>query len=305
MDKGLHIGKNDSFLDRFVQNKAELRLLSRGDGAEVMLQKIGANETVMIEPGDNAELMEFFYILDGELEIEDGETKTNLHIGDYFYAHHLMEHIHFITKTNVTLLYFSTQPTFHYISSIVRDLLCLANSVEEKDIYTHGHIQRVKDYGIRIGNKMRLSKEKIENIGFAALFHDLGKINVPDKILNKPGRLTDEEFQTIKNHSQWGAEMVTKTYFQNISEIIEQHHERIDGSGYPKGLMDNDILIEAKIIAVADSYDAMTSERSYKDVLSPREAVDELILLREKQYDSDVVDAFIEVLIEENIISLK
>lgn len=302
MNIGIHIGKKGNFLDRFVQNNAELRLLGKGDGTEVMLQKIKANETVMINPGDNVELMEFFYILDGELELDYDESNTILTSGDYFYTHHLIKHIQFTTSTDVTLLYFSTQPIFHYISSIVKDLLSLANSVQEKDIYTHGHIQRVKDYGIKIGNKMRLSKEKIENIGFAALFHDLGKLNVPDDILNKPDRLTDEEFEVIKRHSSWGAEMVTKTYFQSISEIIMQHHERIDGSGYPKGLKGNEILIEAKIIAVADSYDAMTSERSYRDPLTPKEAVEELIRLREKQYDSGVVDALIAVLTEEKVI---
>lgn len=302
MHKGIHIGKKDSFLDRFVQSTAELRLLGKGDGSEVMLQKIDANVSFFIEPGEDPELMEFFFILNGSLELICDNNKTLLESGDYFYSHHLKEHIQFITKTDSTLLYFSTQPTFHYISSVIKDLLSLANSVEEKDIYTHGHIQRVKDYGIKIGNKMRLSKEKVENIGFASLFHDLGKINVPDEVLNKPARLTYEEFETIKKHPLWGAEMVRKTYFHNISTIIEQHHERNDGSGYPKGLLGDEILIEAKIIAVADSYDAMTSIRSYKDALSPKEAVDELISLKDKHYDSNVVDAFVEVLADENII---
>ncbi|MDR7871029.1 MAG: HD-GYP domain-containing protein [Tissierellaceae bacterium] len=302
MNKGIHIGKKDSFLDRFIQNKAELRLLGKGDGSEVMLQKISANENVIIEPGDYTELMEFFYILDGELEFKCNKSKDILQSGDYFYTHHLKEHIQFFTITEVTLLYFSTQPIFHYLSSTIKDLVNLANSVEEKDIYTHGHIQRVKDYGLKIGNKMGLSKEKIENVGFAALFHDLGKLNVPDEILNKPGRLTDEEFEVIKGHSSWGAEIVTKTYFENISEIIKQHHERIDGSGYPNGLKGDEILIEARIIAVADSYDAMTSERSYKDELTPKVAIEELISLKGKLYDSDVVDALVEVLKDENII---
>lgn len=302
MNNGIHISKSNDYLERFVQNAAELRLLGLGDGAEVMLQKINASETVIIEPGDNLELMEFFYILDGELEIEDNESKTVLSGGDYFYTHHLMEHIQFTTITNVSLLYFSTQPIFNYLSSIIKELVTLATSVEEKDIYTHGHIQRVKDYGLKVGSKMKLSKGMIENIGYASLFHDLGKINVPDDILNKPGKLTDDEFALIKRHSIWGAEMVSKTYFQYISEIIEQHHERIDGSGYPKGLKGDEILIEAKIIAVADSYDAMTSNRSYKAVLTPKEAIDELISLKGKHYDPQVVDALFEILSEENII---
>lgn len=302
MNNGIHISKSNNYIERLVQNTAELRLLGLGDGAEVMLQKIKANETVIIEPGDNLELMEFFYILDGELELEDNESKTLLSNGDYFYTHHLMEHIQFSTITDVSLLYFSTQPIFNYLSSIIKELVTLATSVEEKDVYTHGHIQRVKDYGLKIGNKLKLSKGVIENIGYASLFHDLGKINVPDEILNKPGKLTDDEFAIIKRHSIWGSEMISKTYFEYISEIVKQHHERIDGSGYPKGLKGDDILIEAKIIAVADSYDAMTSERSYKDVMTPKAAIEELISLKGKHYDPDVVDAFVEVLTEDNII---
>lgn len=302
MSKGFHIGKKDSFLDRFIQNKAELRLLGRGDGTEVMLQKIDANISSFIQPGDNSELMEFFFILEGSLELVCDECKSILGSGDYFYSHHLKEHIQFISITDVTILYISTQPTFHYISALINELMEMANSVEEKDIYTHGHIQRVKDYGMKIGNKLNLSKEKIENIGFAAIFHDLGKINVPNEILNKPGSLTDEEFDLIKNHSIWGAEMVDETYFENISEIIRQHHERLDGSGYPDGLKDDQILIEAKIIAVADSYDAMTSERAYKNALTPRQAIDELISLKDKHFDRDVVDALAKTLAEENLI---
>lgn len=298
----IYIGKKDSYKEKYVQNSAELSLLGKGDGAEVMLQKIKASETVFIEPGEDSDLMEFFYVLDGVLELDDNESKISLNSGDYFYVHHLKEYVQFNTITDVTLLYFSTQPIFHYLSSTIKELVELANHVEEKDTYTHSHIQRVKDYGLKIGNKMRLSMEKIENIGFAALFHDIGKINVPDEILKKSGGLTDEEFELIKRHPSWGAEIVSKTYFENLSEIIIQHHERIDGSGYPNKLKDKDISIEAKILAVADSYDAMTSDRPYRKGLSPVMAVQELIRLKDIHYDSNVVDALIEVLEDEEVL---
>ena len=302
MKNEIYIGKKDSYKEKYVQDSAELSLLGKGDGAEVMLQKVNANETVFIEPGENSELMEFFYILEGELELEKNESKIILDNGDYFYAHNLNEYVQFCTITDVTLLYFSTHPIFHYLSSTIKELVELANRVEEKDIYTHGHIQRVKDYGIKIGNMMRLSKEKIENIGFAALFHDIGKINIPDEILKKSGRLTAEEFELIKKHPSWGAEIVSSTYFEKLSEIIRQHHERIDGSGYPDKLKDKEILIEAKIIAVADSYDAMTSDRIYRKGISPIMAVKELKSLKGIHYDEKVVDALIEVLKEEEML---
>lgn len=302
MQKDFYIGKRDTFKEKFTQKSGQLSLLGKGDGAEVMIQEINANETVFIDPGEHSDVMEFFYILHGKLKIDKNKSNIVLSSDDYFYVHHLDEHVQFHTITDVKLLYFSTQPIFHYLSSTIKELLELANIVEEKDINTHGHISRVKDYGLKIGNKMRLSKETIENIGFAALFHDIGKINVPDEILKKPGKLSDEEFDIMKNHSMWGAEIVSKTYLEKLSEIIRQHHERIDGSGYPDKISEQKISIEAKVIAVADSYDAMTSDRPYRDGLTPATAIEELISLKDIQYDAKVVDALIEVLTDDGVL---
>lgn len=302
MKNGFYIGIENQHIEKFVQSSGELSLLGKGDGAEVMLQKIKAGNEVIIEPGESSELMEFFYILEGELELEKDNTRTRLKRGDYFYSHHLQQAIQFHTVSDATLMYFSTQPLFHYLSSTIKELNELAQKVHEKDIYTHGHNKRVMDYAIKIGNKLNLSKEKIENIGFAALFHDLGKIHVPDEVLNKPGRLTEEEFEFIKKHPLDGLELVKKTYYENIAEIINQHHERLDGSGYPKGLKGDAILLEAKIIAVSDTYDAMTSDRAYRKGMPAQVAVDELIRLKGIHYDEMVVDAFIQVIKEDKVI---
>ena len=302
MQDNLYIGKKNTFKEKFTQNSAKLSLIGKGDGAEVMIQEINANETVFIEPGEYSEVMEFFYVLDGKLEIDKNKSKLFLDKDDYFYVHHLNEHVQFRTITDVKLLYLSTQPIFHYLSATIKELTKLANNVEEKDVYTHGHNSRVKDYGLKIGNKLRLSKEKIENIGFGALFHDIGKINVPDEILNKIGKLTFEEYEVMKKHPDWGAEIVANTYFEKLSVIIRQHHERNDGSGYPDKLKQEDICIEAKVIAIADSYDAMTSDRPYRNALSPAIAVEELISLKGIQYDGKAVDAFIEVLKDDGVL---
>lgn len=299
---GFYVGIGNGCLEKFVQNSGELCLLGKGDGAEVMLQKIKANETVFIEPGDSSELMEFFYILEGELELQINNEKTILKYGDHFYSHHLDETIEFKTLSDITLLYFTTQPVFHNLSSIIRDLIQLAKKVEEKDIYTLSHIKRVKDYAVKIANKLNLSKERVENIAFASLFHDLGKIYVPDEILNKPGKLTVEEFEYIKKHPSDGVELVNRTYYRDISEIINQHHERLDGSGYPNGLKDDEILMEAKIIAVSDTYDAMTTDRAYRKALPVQTAVDELMRLKGISYDETAVDAFVQVLEDEKVI---
>ncbi len=302
MEINLYIGKKNTFKEKSIQSSAALSLIGKGDGSEVMIQEINKNEIVFIEPGETSDVMEFFYILDGELEIERKGSKILLDKDDYFYVHHLDEHVQFQTITNIRLLYFSTQPVFHYLSSSIKELVELSKIVENKDIYTHGHISRVKDYSLKIGNKLRLSKEKIENIGFAALFHDIGKINVPDEILKKPGKLTDEEYEIMKKHPVWGAEIVTKTYFEKLSEIIRQHHERIDGSGYPDKIKGDNICIGAKVIAIADSYDAMTSDRPYRTALCSKVAIEELISLKDIYYDGKVVDALIQVLKDEGAI---
>lgn len=302
MDKGFYVGIENECIEKFVQDSGDLSLLGRGNGAEAMLQNIKANEIVAIEPGENSELMEFFYILEGEMELQKDNIRTILKRGEYFYSHHLKETVLFTTLCDVTLLYFTTQPIFHYLSATIRELTELAKKVQEKDAYTHTHIQRVKDYSVKIASELNLSKEKVENIAFASLFHDLGKIHVPDEILNKPGKLTDEEFEIIKKHPFDGADLVKKTYYEKIAEIIKQHHERLDGSGYPKGLKRGEILIEAKIIAVSDSYDAMTTDRAYRKSMPVQVAVDELTRLKGSYYDEAVVDTLIHILSEEKVI---
>src|SRR5690554_8085750 len=115
MGNGMYIGKKDDFIENYIQKSGELRLLGKGDGSEVMIQKIKANETVFIEPGEYDELMEFFYILEGELEIEQEGVKNLMSCGDYFYSHLLKEPVELHTITDVKLLYFSTQPLFYYL----------------------------------------------------------------------------------------------------------------------------------------------------------------------------------------------
>lgn len=140
--------------------------------------------------------------------------------------------------------------------------------VEAKDVYTAEHSDRVRQLSIFIAKKLGLSANTIENVEKAAYLHDIGKIGVPDYILNKPGRLTDEEFDAIKKHSSIGAQLVGNVAsFEGMAEVVAAHHERYDGRGYPQGLVGVDIPIEARIIAIADSIDAMTSKRVYRDSL--------------------------------------
>lgn len=302
MQQGLRLGRDNDFLERYSKKTVELSLLAKGDGTEIMTQKIKAGESIFMTPGDTDQLMEFAYVLDGKISYEKDGNDIILKNRDYFYVKNLKETVQFKVISDVTLLYVSTEPVFHYLSKKIRELQEIAIKSQAKDMYTHNHGDRVKNYAVEISNKLQLPKETVENIAFASLFHDIGKINVPDKILQKPGSLTNEEMDYIKKHPLDGGQMIENTYYKDIGKIIEQHHERLDGSGYPHGLMGYEICIEAKIIAIADSYDAMITDRPYKKAMSPSEALSELKILSGIYYDEKAVNAFEGILIEEGII---
>jgi len=168
----------------------------------------------------------------------------------------------------------------------------LSSTIEKRDFYTAGHQQRVSFIARAIATKMGLPQEKIEGLYTAALLHDIGKIIVPSEILSKPGRLSQIEFSIIKEHPQVGYEILKDVDFPwPIAEIILQHHERMDGSGYPQGLTGNDILLEARILAVADVVEAISSHRPYRPALGIDKALEEISKNKGKLYDPQVVDA--------------
>ncbi len=153
----------------------------------------------------------------------------------------------------------------------------LASIVETKDPYTAGHQVRVAKLSVAIANELGLSKEKVSAISIASLIHDIGKISVPASILAKPAHLTDIEFAMVKIHSQIGYDILKEIDFgYPIADIVLQHHEKLNGSGYPKGLKGNDIMIEARIISVADTVESMASHRPYRPALGINKALKEL-----------------------------
>ncbi len=176
----------------------------------------------------------------------------------------------------------------------------LTSIIEIKDHYTKGHSERVTTYAVGLARRMGLSDNQIEVVKLACQLHDLGKIGIHESILTKPGKLTDEEWQEIKLHPLKGVEILRKLPFLNdVIKLIEQHHERYDGKGYPYGNKGDDIDLRARIMAVADSFDAMTTNRPYAKALSLNEAIEELKRCKGTQFDPYVVDEFIS-LIKEN-----
>jgi putative nucleotidyltransferase with HDIG domain len=171
-------------------------------------------------------------------------------------------------------------------------IYALALTVEKRDPYTAGHQQRVTNLACAIAVEMGLSEEKINGIRMVGFIHDLGKIYVPAEILSKPGQLTEMEFVIIKTHAKVGYDILKKVEFPwPVAQVIVQHHERIDGSGYPFGLSGENILLEAKIIGVADVIEAIASHRPYRPALGLDKALEEVSQKRGTLYDPEVVDA--------------
>ena len=182
----------------------------------------------------------------------------------------------------------------------------LAEAIEKRDPYTGGHTKRVLTYSMAAAGYMGLSPEEMEQLKLSAILHDIGKIGVEDRVLRKQASLNDEEFGLMKTHPRMGAEIMQ--HVEKLKYVIpgmKYHHERFDGKGYPEGLKDVEIPLIARIISVADTFDAMTSDRPYRKGLSDEAAISELMKFSAIQFDPDVVKAFIEAHKDGKIISCK
>lgn len=176
----------------------------------------------------------------------------------------------------------------------------LSGAIDAKDTYTNGHSTRVAEYSEKMARRAGLSEEEQNNIYMMGLLHDVGKIGIPDAIINKPSKLSDEEYEVIKTHPVLGAGILKNiTEFPRLATGARWHHERYDGRGYPDGLSGEDIPLEARIIAIADAYDAMSSKRSYRDVL-PQEVVrGEMVKGKGTQFDPVFAEIMISMIDED------
>ena len=172
-------------------------------------------------------------------------------------------------------------------------LKALTTSLETRDQETHGHSERVVSYSLRLGREYGLSREQMKALEFGSLLHDIGKIGVPDSILRKPGKLTEEEWVLMKEHPLHGQQILRGIDFlQGAARVVAQHHEKWDGTGYPLGLQQDEIDVNARIFAVADAFDAITSDRVYRKGKSYEAAAKELDDWASRQFDPKVVEAF-------------
>lgn len=181
--------------------------------------------------------------------------------------------------------------------SYMESIQTLRYTVEAKDSYTRGHSDRVSEYSVLIGKHMGLPEEDLNALRIGGLFHDIGKIGVPDSILLKTDKLTDDEYSEIKNHPTIGAHILsTATIFKDLIPIVKHHHEKYDGTGYPGKLKGEEIPFFARIAAVADTFDAMTSKRSYRDPLPLDVVKSEFERCKGTQFDPKIADVFLDIL---------
>jgi diguanylate cyclase (GGDEF)-like protein/putative nucleotidyltransferase with HDIG domain len=180
--------------------------------------------------------------------------------------------------------------------SLMDTVTALAFTIDAKDHYTQGHSQSVSRLAAQIGQQIGLTKEELEEIRLAGILHDIGKIGVPESVLNKPACLTPEEWELMKSHTTLGERILAPLKFkaiEAIKKIVRSHHERIDGKGYPDGLSGEDIPLGARIVTIADCFDTLISDRAYKKACPLQEAIDELRRGRGTQFDAKLLDAFL------------
>ncbi|MGN0427328.1 MAG: HD-GYP domain-containing protein [Agathobacter sp.] len=213
--------------------------------------------------------------------------------------------VSFVLSITIIVLIMQGNKRSYYYERVGRMTLqmvhALANTIDAKDSYTNGHSTRVAQYSVMLAKKMGYSKDALERVQYAALLHDIGKIGIPVEIINKPAKLTDEEYEIIKTHPVIGSNILNEiTELPDISIGARYHHERYDGKGYPDHLKEMEIPEIARIVGVADAYDAMSSKRSYRDVL-PQEVVrKEIEKGRDSQFDPKIADVML-LLMDEDV----
>lgn len=295
---GVWLTRAGEALERSALPMITLSVIASWDGTEVIRQEVREGTRFGLRPEAGWNALEVLYILQGEAVWEDGRSTLVLGPGDSLRGNPVQEPCILQARTDLVALYVCSQPVFHQLSDDLGHLREMAVAVELKDGHTADHCDRVQTLSVRTGQHLGLSPTRLHYLLYGAYLHDLGKVKVPDGILLKPGKLTDAEWAVIRRHPTFGREMLQNTFLAGAGFILEQHHERLDGSGYPFGLKGDEVSVEAQIVAVADSYDAITSNRVYQKARDPQEAIAELKAGAGRLFRADVVDAFILALSE-------
>ncbi len=291
LQAGEPVGKEQTTINT---RHGSFKLLFSRNSKELMFGTVHQSRRLYLKPFEvDTNAQELYYILAGKLEMQLDDTPLILSAGDYLHTQGLTESVTCRALEEVFYLYYSTSPSFAEIDYFHNHLMQLSIEVEEKDGYTADHCRRIQTLAMRTAEVLHLNTTRRLNLSIAAFMHDIGKVKVPLDILQKPGKLNAEEWTIIKQHPSYGREILDKNKLPDAALIVEQHHERLDGSGYPKGLAGDKILTEAYIVAVADTFDAMTTDRPYRKALPVAVALEELWRYADIHYPRYVVEAFV------------
>ena len=264
-------------------------LLAKQGDLEVMLHRISGESVVWLYPASDPAATEIFFIHQGVVELALDDGLVTLGPGDSFSVSNLKREVPFKMQGDTQIVYVTNCPAYEAVSQFEESLNDLLNRVNEKDHYTFRHSKAVLRYSLALYDAMQDDCPPIprDDLAVAALFHDIGKCFVPVEILQKPDRLDHAELRYILRHPMDSGRMLLPKFGEQIAEIARNHHERLNGSGYPRGLRAEDISLSSQIVAVADVFDAMTTDRGYNTVKTFSEAAAELVSLPE-EFDSRI-----------------
>lgn len=267
------------------------------DNLQVSMIHMSADRILYIDPLPTKEAFKTYYLLKGSCFVfEDSTIVTE---GDLLIFKNTgeIQTIKTLEET-VILVHATNYDVFKTLEDSHKIIDKLLTEIQLKDHYTGEHSLRVYELVKKMALKLGYKSKALNDLCKAAYYHDLGKVKIPDEILNKPDQLSNSEFEEIKLHVQYSKEMILENFNTDVFNIIIQHHERFNGSGYPFGLKEDEICREAKILAVCDSYDAMITDRVYKKGKSIEIALIELKELSGILYDPEIVKVFIEMILE-------
>jgi HD-GYP domain-containing protein (c-di-GMP phosphodiesterase class II) len=297
-DYGIIFNKNGESIEKVTYKGMDIELLASYDGTEVIMHYLDKGKRWAIGTSEGWNALEFIYVLSGSLVANIENIKFQINKGDYIKMTPIKNTCIFQAIEPTQFIYVCSKPVFQNYSILVEQLKQLGIDVEKKDGYTADHCTRIMNISMLLGEQLHLSQNELYVLNLGSFMHDIGKLKVPDHILQKPGKLSEEEWEIIKKHPIYGHDILMETKLPILMEaakIVEQHHERYDGSGYPYGLKGEEILISAAIVAVADSLDAMTTDRPYRKALTWEEAVAEIVKGSGTLYNPRVVEAFLAI----------
>lgn len=294
----ININEKD-FIETVQLKGLRVSLVASSNTTEIIHHKLEHGAPWALGPEEGWNALEYFLVLKGELKPFPEQVGAKpLKAGDSFCRHPVKETHAFRAVGTTEFIYVSSQPIFYQYSRTVTEMYEMVRAIEAKDGYTMNHCSRITKLSMILGEALGLESDQILRLNLGSFFHDIGKVKIPDEILKKPGKLTPEEWEIMKMHPTYGRMLLEESSIPIVTSaglVVEQHHERYDGKGYPNGLSGDKISIEASIISVVDSYDAMTTDRIYQERRSPEYAFNELLQCRGTMYHPDVVDMFIEL----------